>query len=147
MVKTLKERLHEESETYRKNIAGQITFQEFLDKIPLSVEVVGVTVYSDMGRIYINSPSIEHTEMVILPQLTDAFNVKWKRIVSEDKVNYIADIFNKYHLYIYISVIPEDSCEIIKVPTGKTKKVKREVWVEEQEFETVVNCREGDYNV
>jgi len=145
-MKALKERLADRKEEYENIVKAEHLVESYLEKItplfPPNTSITG-TIYEKSAFLYFSVESVEEFEENTISKLSDMFNIPWKRTVSEDVIYHSVDLVideGEYDLYLTVSSKPTESCRIVKVSTGKVKKTKKWVEVEEAEFEYVVEC-------
>jgi len=145
-MKSLNERLEDRRKEYEILIKAEHLVESYLEKInPLFPENIKCSgnIYSNNAFLYISVDSVEDFEENIISKLSDTFNIAWKRDVQESNISHYTELViddGKYQIYLTVNSKPTDLCRIIAVPTGKIKKVQKEVTVDEAEMEYVIEC-------
>lgn len=109
-------------------------------------KISGPYVSLNGGSLYITLHNPEFTELELIPAISDMFDTKWSKYVVDTGFNYSTSFNIKtglkecYLMSIHILLNLSDSCEIKKVPTGKTVQVSKYVDVTELEYDTVISC-------
>lgn len=139
-MKPLKERLEERAIDYRKMVKIEREVEDICIKLQELITIksinVSVSYYSSIG-IYISD--VIDFEINEISGISECFGFKWRKIISEPLISYYANIGN-IEIAIYFNTT--DSCIIKKFATGKTRRVSKVVYVDEQEFEYQVDCGE-----
>lgn len=151
-MKPLNERLEDRKEEYEKIIEAEHLAESYLKKIlplfPENTRCAG-NIYSSNSFFYISVDSVEEFEENIISKLSEIFKIAWRRSVSENTIFHSTELAiddGKYEIYLTVNSKPTDLCRIIAVPTGKIKKVRKEVTVDEAEMEFVIECSEETVN-
>lgn len=144
-MKTLEERLNSRETEYESLIRAEHSVERVLEKIfPLFPENTNCTgnTYRDYSYLYITVDSVEEFEENIISELSEVLKVTWERSVDETDIAHRADFLvdKDYRIYLTVTSKPVGSCRIIAVPTGKTTRVSKIVWVDEAEVEYMVDC-------
>lgn len=101
-----------------------------------------INVYNGSCFIYGPDMKLDTFEDEYMLPITMKFKCKWDRKISEASVTYNTEFFaNDAMVYMTFRCDPvEGVCEILRVETGRTKKVSKYVEVEEPEVEYLVKC-------
>ena len=143
MIDTLEERKAERTRAYERDLEKEELFEEFLQKVTkvLPREDLEGAIYSFSGEVNYEVNDAEKVELEILPKISELFDIRWNRYVTENYVEYITRTDHRdIDFLIKIILHPEDSCRIKKVPTGKTEIIRKTVEIEVPEYEYVVDC-------
>jgi hypothetical protein len=147
MIKTLQERLAKKKKEYKANMKSELILEGILFHVP-TLYTVSTTAYCYNDSISVQVvTSINDIELIEIDLFDEFFGilgeVEWAKSITTEKIIYTLYIYyKKYFLSLNISVKFNDSCSIERVPTGKIKKVQKQVTVDEPEFEVVYNCSE-----
>ena len=146
-MKPLKERIRERAKELKELIKVEKAIDRVVPTFEKSLDCEAVcSVYSRTALVYLYFDNPEVLEEKILPQLSKTFQCKWEKRVDKEQIVYTTTVHSsKIPIYVTIYCQPTNSCQIIAIPTGKTKTVTRTVQVEEPEYEYLVNCG-GDSN-
>jgi len=141
-MKPLKERIRERAKELKELIKVEKAIERIVPTFEKSLDCEAVcSVYSRMAVAYLHFDDPEVLEEKILPWLSETFQCKWEKRVDKEQIVYTTTVrVNEIPIYVTIYCRPTNSCQIIAIPTGKTKTVTRTVQVEEPEYEYLVNC-------
>lgn len=146
-MKALDERLKKAYQDYLSTVKSNIAVEQFLKTLPPEMPYPSSgSIYEDMAFLYFNFEDVEELEIYILPSLSTLLNVKWEKEVNGTQVVYKCDFITdkEFQIYLRLNLLPSDTCQILKVPTGKTRMVSKTVDVEEMVYEYVVDCKEDN---
>jgi len=138
----LKERIKKRVKWFKNVIRTEKAIEDVITTIQnlTSQEVIG-SVYEQMAMLYVYLDDVEELESSILPSLSEVLKCKWEKRIDKQQVSYDTSFWtNGVPVYLTIHCKPTNSCQIIAVPTGKTKVVTRTIQVEEPEFEYIIDC-------
>lgn len=145
-VKSLDERIKERNATHRKFLAVEHKVQPYIDKLATVLPEntkLELSLYADDAYFHISLDSVEEFEEKYITPISEMFAVVWRREVEADEIAHRADIVvdvGGFEIYMIVRSKPTDSCRITKIATGKSIKVAKTVYVEEAEFDYVVEC-------
>ena len=145
MIETLNERMQKRLDAYIKILNAEKKSQEIIDKIlplfPQDIHINSVT-YTNLLYLYIYPKDIINFELSIISKISNLFNLKWEKRVEKDEISYIGNVEFPISTRIEVKFYSSDACKIEAIPTGKVKKVVKEISVDEMQYDYVVNCEE-----
>ena len=141
---------YERKEDHRKSYLGKLAVESEIDKIfsheSLKVyeEPARLSVYETSAFIHL-SGSLEEIELEMIPAFSSALGVKWSKEIDQSYVTYNAclDIASVY-IYIILNLRINSTCLIKAIPTGRIKKVAKDIWVDEPIYEYLVDCSDPE---
>ena len=146
MIPSLDERIKERNATHKKFLLNEHKVQPYIDKLftilPKDSDSL-LNMYINEAYIHVSLEDVEEFEEKLITPISEAFDISWKREVESDEVKHSADLAieaGSFTIYLIVRSKPTNSCRITKIPTGRTRQVSKVVYVEESEFDYVVEC-------
>lgn len=142
MIKTLDERIAKCKKEFERRVEREKRLEEILFKVPELYNVDAVS-HSDIflvvkiATFLDNLESLEFILLELIPAISDC-GFKWEEEVFDYCFVYETGIY--HGIYFRIIVYATDQCVLEKVPTGRVVKKRKEIEVEEDEYEVVVRC-------
>ena len=144
-VKHLGERLKNREEEYITTVKREQELETVLEILmPLFTSTTRACYYFYPGSTTVSFyPSdIDNLEINIIPAISDAFGIKWRKIVEKEAISYHTSIDKEVSYFLGIYPVLTGTCTISAVATGRVKKADKWIQIDEPEFEFVVNCAE-----
>ena len=155
-MKSLEERLQTRKDEYEAVVKAEHTTEEVLTKlIPFFPEdsTVSASIYKGDSFVYVSMTDVELFEESIITEISEEFNVDWQRTIYEESISHDSVIIveredeGDFKVYLNVRSKPTNFCRITRVPTGKTKQVAKTVYVEEAEFDYLIECSDDEETV
>lgn len=147
MIESLEKRLADHKEHFQKLQTSEYKCQRVIDQLPKDffAENDNVTIYDDSAYFYLYPENIDDAELRIVPIISDLFGPHWSKTVERELVTYrFWHAVEGYYVSFNVTPRVKGTCQIIAVATGKTKRTRKWVDVEEPEVEYKVDCSDLD---
>ena len=148
---TLEERLKQRKKDYETLVRQEHFLEEIYEKLSHLVErdYLRASVHDTAIHIYIHPSGIDFTELTLIPALSDIFEAKWDKRILDSSIVYTTVIRKEGKSTIFFNISPniEGTCQFLKIPTGRVHKVRKQIEVDEPEYEIVMDCGEETLDV
>jgi len=104
-----------------------------------------LSLYQTNAYIELYPESLDQWETIDIFRFSELLDKKWDKEVTESAIHYISEMkFEKFRLSIWVTPAMPNTCRVLKIDTGRTRKTTKYYDVDEPVFDYKVQCSEGE---